>query len=306
MERVGLMDKKRIFITGASSQLMQKFISLTDKERYKIIGLTRDKTNKCDSIKWIEGDLRNINELSEYLRGCYMIVHAGAVTHSLDKKNYFEINMEASKQLVSIAKQSEIKRFIFISSRTAGAGHKSGAYGLSKLLAEQYIMKHLNDWIIFRPAELFGANKNEGIVKLINNVIEKRIIFCPNNIPSKLYPIHIDDTAKIIHDLTFNQTSERKVITINGNKGFSYHELIKLIDFITGEKTRIVPIPKFVMFIAKRILELTRINIGIVSDQIPRLYSSKQHQELDYNLLGLESYLRARMKTEYLFKTKWF
>ncbi len=273
---------------------MQLLIPLIDRDKYEILGLTRNLNNIRNSqIKAVEGDLCDFSLLDSSITKCSIIVHAAALTHSFDEKPYYDVNLHASKHLVGIAKRHKVEKFIFISSRSAGS--KSGAYGLSKLLAEQHIKKNLNSWIIFRPAEIYGEGKNEGIEKLIDDVIKKNTVFCPINLSSKLFPIHIKDTVQIMHDYVFNQDIKNKIVTINGQESFSYQEIIRYICRISGKKIKILPIPKFVMFAIKRLIEISHINIGIMPDQIPRLYSVKHNEELNYNLRYFGDYIRQKV-----------
>lgn len=292
MERENDTDKKRVFITGASSSIMRNVISHMDRNVYELIGLSRTKQDLDNKIKWVTGDLRNIAQMENQLTGCDHIIHAAAVTHSMNNEDYTEVNLSGTQQLVDLALRLNIPRFTFISSRTAGM--KSGAYGKSKALAEHYIKTNLKQWLILRPAEVFGNNPNEGIGKLLNDAATRKVMYCPAGIPSPLFPIHENDVGRIIHDLALECKKSNEIITINGSKGFSYREIIGLVNKVSGQKTRIIPIPKFVLKPTGKLLAITKIKTGIVPDQIPRLYSEKSTQTLNYPLLGLEDFIQNR------------
>ena len=283
--------KKKIFITGASSELMAKFISFIKKDKYAIFCLSRNKKNKKNThIRWIKGDIQSPEEYKDIIKTCDIIIHAAAVTHSSGKQKYFDVNFAATKKLLDIALEYKIKKFIFISSRAAG--FKSGAYGKSKILAEEYIKENFDNWLIFRPSEIFGGSKNEGIQKMIYDIKLKKNIVCPINIPSKLYPIFIDDAARIMYNCTFEKPIKNKIITINGKIGFSYTELAKFTAENLRKKIRIIPIPKFIMFFLKIIIEILPVNTGISPDQINRLYSKKNTDFLNYDYFKLEDYFK--------------
>lgn len=287
-------NKKEILITGASSELMQIFIPLIDRDKYEIFGLTRNKINIQNAhIKIVEGDMCDFATMNSSIPRCSMIIHAAALTHSFNAKSYYAVNFNATRHLVDMAKQRKVEKFVFISSRSAGS--KNGAYGVSKFLAEQKIKQTLNNWLIFRPAEIYGIRKNKGIEKLINDVLKKKTLLCPMNLSSRLFPIHVKDTAHIMHDYIFNKDLNNKTVTINGQEGFSYQEIIQYICCISGKKINIIPIPKFVMFAIKWLIEILRINIGIAPDQIPRLYGNKQIEELNYNLINLGDYINQKL-----------
>ncbi len=283
-------SKQKIFITGASSELMKNLISLLNKEEYEIFCLSRNTYHtEGENIYGIKGDILEIHKFKEQIKSCDIIIHAAAVTHTSDKKKYYEINLDATKKLVDIAVEYKIKKFIFISSRAADI--KNGAYGESKIRAEEYIKQNIENYLIFRPAEIFGGSKNEGIQKMFSDIKTKKYIICPLNVP-KLYPVSVDDTIQIIYDFSFIKNTANQTVIINGNKGYSYVELTKLTAKIFRKKIRIIPVPKFIMLFMKIFLETFKINIGIAPDQISRLYGKKEIQNLNYRFTEVEDYLK--------------
>ena len=287
------MNKKtKILITGASSELMQKFIHNIDTDIYDIQAITHNKFYAGkESVHVLKGDICDVEFLNDALQGVQIVVHAAAVTHRLNPKDYYKVNVNGTINLVNAAKLNQVEKFIFISSRTAVPD--SGAYGESKLQGEQYLKDNFNDWLIFRPAEVFGIGKQEGIEKLISDITNKKFVLCPLQVKSKLYPVHADDVIKIMLDCVFKLQKSNEIITINGNQGFSYPEIIKFISGIISKKVIVIPVPKVLMYFIKLIIELTGVDIGISPDQIPRLYSIKETQNVGFDLISLKEYLKA-------------
>lgn len=285
------MMKMKLLITGISSEIMLKFASLIDFSKYEVIGITRNpKLIQLDNVKIVKGDMHDIHQLAHYIEGCNMIIHAAAVTHSFKDKAYYQVNLEATKRLVELAKAYDVKRFIFISSNTAGT--ESGTYGLTKLLAEKYIQKNFNGWTIFRFSEIYGGSKKEGIEKLINSVIAKPVVFCPLDMSSKFFPIHVDDAVRTMYKHTFDEKYINKLAVVNGPEGFSFLEVIALTRAIANNKIKIIFLKRKWMFILKRFAEMLPIYIGIIPDQIDRLYSIKHHENPNDNLMKMKTYIK--------------
>lgn len=284
----------KILITGISSEIMQRFTQWIDNSHFDLVGITRNRTNLNHSnVTIFEGDLCDLSSLETAMRDCDMVIHAAAITHSFEGTQYFKTNFEATKNLVDMANDKEVRKFVFVSSRAAGI--KSGAYGMSKLMAEEYIQNKSNDWLIFRPAEVFGTSKKEGIENLIEDTKKKKIMICPTGLKSKLYPIYLEDVAIIMHDCIFNKKDSRKIITINGDQGFSISEIVRLVSQAAGKRTFIIPVPRIFMFAIKWVLQTFNIQAGIMPDQISRLYSFKETENLGYELKGLQEYLTHLM-----------
>ena len=115
-------------------------------------------------------------------------------------------------------------------------------------------------------------------------------MLCPINLKSKLYPIYNSDAIQIIFNLIFNTPLDNKLVTFSGKEGFSYYQLICKISKAIKKNIFIIPIPKFVMFTIKWVVEVFRIKIGFVPDQVSRLYSPKE-TGLQYNTKTIEEYV---------------
>ena len=282
--------KQKIIITGISSALMQKLSSLIDLSAYEVTGISRNPaTTRLQNIQVLKGDICEIHELTPSFRDCYMVIHGAALTHSRSTKEYFKVNLEATKSLVEVARGNGVRRFVYISSNTAGL--KSGAYGLTKLLAEEYIQEHADHWTILRLSEVYGGDKNEGIEKTIHETIGKSLVFCPVGVPSRFHPIHIDDAVRIMHHRIFSDEYSNSISAINGPEGFYYGEIIALIERLMGKTIRVIPLGKRVMMLIKLIASILPVYIGLVPDQVDRLYAEKHLEEPEASSMKLETYL---------------
>ena len=288
--------KTKIFITGISSEMVLTFIKYIDLSKYEIYGLSRApeaiKTNL--KINLIKGDILDLSSFQTYIKECSIIIHAAAITHSFNQKKYFDFNLEATKNIVKLAIKNKVEKFIFISSNTAG--ERSGAYGKTKFLAEKYIKNNFPNWLILRPSEVYGVRKSEGIDIFISDNLKNPIAFYPAGVPSKLYPIHIDDVGSILYNIIFREKLIREKITICGPKGYSFPELLKLIEVHRKKFITTIPIAKKIMFLIEKICEAFPFYIGIIPDQISRLYSEKNTGTTLYykGEKTLESYLKER------------
>lgn len=283
--------KKKIFITGISSSIIQKLALLIDLSKYDIIGVSRNPSSvQIQGIKVIEGDILEFHKISHILEGCYMVIHGAAITHSRDEKEYFNVNVIATEKIIESAKKHKVERFVYISSNTAGK--ESGTYGYTKLLAEQHIQKEINNWIILRPSEIFGSGKGEGIDKLLNDCLHKSVVLCPTNVPTKLCPIYIDDAVNLMFNHTFNDSILNTISVINGNEKFSYLEIIELTKKISKKKITVLFLSKRFMYFVKWVAKISPINIGIVPDQVDRLYAVKAIEPNKNPLLKLEEYIK--------------
>lgn len=293
-----MQHKQKVFITGASSQLLQYVVALMSNETYEIVGLTRSsQPPQHNKIRWCTGDLGNPESYVKELADSDMIIHGAALTHSHDGGEYFRVNVEGTRTLLHTIPSNKNPLVVFISSRVAGL--KSGAYGQSKLQAEELVQNSVKRWVILRPSEVFGGTKNEGIDSTIASALAGGIKPCPVGVPSKMYPLHVKDAARAIYETSFISPTENTIHYVNGLVGYSYKELLKAIESVTGNTIYPLPIPKMVLDAVAVLTSILKINVGIVPDQVKRLYSDKEHDpSAIYITEGLIDYLKRLTKAD--------
>ena len=125
-----------------------------------------------------------------------MVIHFAGVTHASDEQQYWNVNLEGTVRLAEAVRANGCRRFVYISTRCATQG--SGAYGESKLAAEQELQKF--DWeslLIIRPAEIYGGESNEGIDRML--AVARRWRMVPalfGNANLLFAPMHVDDFSQ--------------------------------------------------------------------------------------------------------------
>lgn len=286
-------DRKLVFVTGGSSGLLQEAVRLIDRTKFDVVCLTRRLCEtKEPSVHWLIGDLHRPETYSAALSEADIIIHGAALTHSTDPSAYFRTNVEGTKILLDAVPKGRNPHFVLISSRTATP--ESGAYGESKWQAEELVKNTADKWLILRPAEIFGGAKREGVDRTIDSAVKGGLVACPVGMKSKLYPIHQTDAAKVIYRAIFEEERLRETQYINGNEGYSYVELLRLVAAVTGRRIFALPTPKPALKLAAFLGRITGFDVGFVPDQIERLYSLKQHGAAPEIAHPLKEYIKQR------------
>jgi len=87
---------------------------------------------------------------------------------------------------------------------------------------------------------------------------------------------------------------KNNIISINGNERFTFKEILILIKKIKGRSLRIIGIPKSTMFFLMTLSSKIPFFIGIIPDQIKRLYGLKTYGNINdkYITLKLDEYIK--------------
>jgi NADH dehydrogenase len=287
---------KRVFVTGASSELMRSVLSRFPKEEYRFIALSRTEMSDGSNISWIKGDLLNPSTYQSALEDVDMIIHAAAITHSRDPEQYWSVNVEGTRLLVQAANYFGNPRVVLISSRTAS--RLSGAYGASKLESENVVKELVSDFLIIRPAEVFGGTKGEGIDGALASAIKGGLNPCPVGLQSRMYPIHTTDAAVAIAAVILDKKTGNSTVYVNGSEAYSFYELLKLVESETGRRIWVIPIPKLVMKMAALFSTILNIDLGFAPDQVDRLYSPKQNGAPSETTITIRQHIKSLIRNE--------
>lgn len=279
----------QLLITGATGIIGKNLLKqLTQKHPEIQIHILSRKTNLNiqKNINIIKGDLHDQATLNLATQNIDTILHLAGVTHSHDSNLYFKVNTEGTKNLLSAATKNNVKKFIYISSRTACKN--GGAYAQSKLLAENAVKEFKNNWIILRIAEVYEENTEDMIFKISQIIKKYHIAPIVGNGKYKLAPIHVEDASQAIINSINNHEIYHKTYLLAGQNSISYIDIINQI--IKNDKKKVIKIyiPIFLLKITVLFLSFFKFDI-ISKDQIPRLLCHKStniensKNDLDFN-----------------------
>ncbi|WP_259326529.1 NAD-dependent epimerase/dehydratase family protein, partial [Bacteroides fragilis] len=178
------------------------------------------------------------------------IIHLAGKAH--DTKNqsaaqsYFDINTGLTQKIFDFFLESSAKKFIFFSSVKAAADSvvgdmltedvipaPVGAYGESKIKAEEYIKEHLEysttekQVYILRPCMIHGPG-NKGNLNLLYNVVKKGIPWPPPHFDHRRSFTSIDNLCYVIEGL-LNQDVPTGIYHMGDDEALSTNELIAIM-----------------------------------------------------------------------------
>jgi len=265
----------RILVTGASSPLavgvLRQLLLNTDLELWcgrhrKDIPLADSRLHVIDLN--LESDLRATLSQAQF----DLVIHFAGLTHASDEQQYRKINVDGTVRLAEATRANGCRRFVYVSSRCAT--HGSGAYGESKLAAEQELQKF--DWeslLIIRPAEIYGAGGNEGIDRMLTVARKWRIIPALFGHRNLLFaPLHVDDFRVLAAALIQQHHEGVKIVNVCGPEDLSGMELANRI----AKHHRALPLPLWWPAVSLSLKALDKLGLRIVKpDQLPRLIGEK-------------------------------
>ena len=167
-----------ILITGSSGFVGGALLRACLRDKWDVLGIGRRPHEKLSEnvpkLSYLSFDLTHPFEESGLTRSRSfdVVVHAAALSSPWgSRKDFYENNVLATKNLLQYCRSNNLPRFIFISStsvfyrcydqfditeKTPFAEKAVNRYSASKQEAERLVREYPGDWCILRPRAVFG------------------------------------------------------------------------------------------------------------------------------------------------------
>ena len=192
----------KIAITGGTGCLGSPLLENILRKGYpiKLLALPHEdiKWKLNDKIEVIRGDLSSIDGLLLLTKGCEIVFHLAGKVHVVpksesDKKDFYDVNVNGTKNLIEAAKQNNVNRIVFYS--TVGVyGKDSDFYGdeesicnpnsiyaQTKYNAEKLILYSSHnggpEGVVLRFPVVYGKQDRGNVASLIKAVYKKQFLY---------------------------------------------------------------------------------------------------------------------------------
>ncbi len=279
----------KAFITGATGFIGGNLARLLVADGHQVRALIRPDSDRRNlnglPLEIVTGGLDHPQLLAEQIAGCEVVFHVAAL-YSLwekDRAAIYQANVAGTENMLSAARQAQVKRFVHTSSVAAIGVPLAGTaanetntttvealvsdYKKSKFLAEQAAFNAAQnglDVVVVNPSTPIGAYdvKPTPTGEIILRFLQDRM---PAYVHTGLNLIDVEDVARG-HILAWQKgrTGERYIL---GNRNLTLAEMLRLLAGITGK-----PAPKFA------VPHLLPLAVAFVDEKILARYLGKTPQ----------------------------
>ncbi|MFQ5573501.1 MAG: NAD-dependent epimerase/dehydratase family protein [Nitrosopumilaceae archaeon] len=214
----------RIAITGSNGFVARNLRRFFYEEKINSICIARRNFQHYKSeTKIISNDFST--KLVTKIRNCDALVHLIGSGRETLENGYQETNVELTKKIVELCKKAKIKKIIY-NSGLGVSKNSTSSYFISKLKAEQSIIKSGLDYTIFRPSYIIG--KDDLLSQSLKKQIKKGTLIIPGSGNYKLQPIYVNDVVEIILKAITSKKLSNKIIDLVGPNTVSFENFVKI------------------------------------------------------------------------------
>jgi len=228
---------KKVLVAGATGYLGRYLVQELKIQGYWIRALARN-TKKLEDIKnsideVFKGEVTKPETLIKICDGIDVVISTVGITRQKDGLTYMDVDYQGNKNLLDLAVQNKVSKFIFIS--VLNAHQMKDLKGIqAKLLFEEKLKESGLNYTILRPTGFFSD-----MLEFLNMAKKGRVSVFGSG-ENKINPIHGADLAQICVN-AINES--KKEINIGGSEIFTFNEIAELALQVQNKPIKISRLP---------------------------------------------------------------
>jgi dihydroflavonol-4-reductase len=274
-----------VLVTGGTGFLGAYIIKELVEKGYEVKAIRRstkipffiDK-NIFAKVQWIEGDVLDVIALEEAMEGVDAVIHSAAIIsfYKKDKAKMMNVNIDGTANVVNMALDKKVKRFLYISSVAALGRTRSGEtvneekkweeskintqYAISKYKAELEVWRGFAEGltgVIINPSTILGyGDWNTSSNRIFKNVYDE----FPWYTTGINGFVDVEDVAKAAVQLLASDITEERFIVSGEN--ISFQQLFNTIADGFGKKHPHKEATPFMSQVARRLEKIKTLFTG--------------------------------------------
>lgn len=236
-----------VFLTGATGFVGNEVLKQLVNRNYRVKVLVRDKgkLNEVSSdIIPVEGDVLDQESFSKEMDDVETVIHLVGIIREFPSQGvtFEKLHYQATKNVVDIAVNSSVKRFIHMSANGARE-NAATAYHKTKYRAEEYVRNSGLTYTIFRPSLIYGPG--DSFINMLADMIKKLPVFSYfGKGDYKMQPVSVYEVAEIFVKCITVPTMYGKTYSVCGGRVYTYRELLNIIMNVINKKRLLISVPE--------------------------------------------------------------
>ncbi|MDO8661109.1 MAG: NAD-dependent epimerase/dehydratase family protein [Candidatus Woesearchaeota archaeon] len=247
-----------ILITGATGFIGKYLVRQLLNKKEEVVCFVRATENgsflKQLGAKIIYGDITSKNSVEqafEFFPNISEIIHLAALIKSTDPKEYQQMNVVGTKNVVEVAQEHNIKKIMFLSTDFV-IYPGSNPYRDTKLEAENILKASSLNYTVLRPTPVYGVGDDKNFDSVFALVKKYPIIPA---ITCVMQPVHVEDVVSAIIKCLRSPKTVRREYNLPGGSVVSFAQILKLIAKHMRKRRLISTLPNWILLPALWVYE---------------------------------------------------
>ncbi len=278
---------RKIFITGGAGLLgfnLCKVLSEKDDVQLTVLDKNSENLRKLQiffpSVDVIRADLSVMDGWEKGITNYDHLIICHAQITSLDKVDFEQNNILATKNLLKIFEDKNLDSCIHISSSVVNSKAED-FYSKTKRDQEKLVISSKLPYTILRPTLMFGLFDRKHLGWLSKFMSKSPIFPIPGKGKYLRQPLYVKDFCKIIEEC-LNGRHLGKVYNISGQTKIFYIDIIRSIKKVTNSKSLIMQIPYSLFFILLKVYSFFVTNPPFNVNQLRALVIPETFEIIDW------------------------
>jgi len=172
----------KCLVTGAAGFIGSSLVRRLVSEGHDVCGIIHHtKPTYFDKrVEYISGDITDPEFLKTVMKQIDIVFHCAAVVKDYGPKDeFYQINVDGTKNIVTACETYSVKRFVFLSHIRYESENDSAYYRETKALAERYLLgkyeQELFPVVIIRPGNVYGPGATTWVLRPLKAIRKNRI-----------------------------------------------------------------------------------------------------------------------------------
>ncbi|MDZ5632400.1 SDR family oxidoreductase [Janthinobacterium sp. GMG1] len=245
----------KILVTGATGFVGAALCAHLDAQDMSYVGTVRQASTLPSRLE--VGELTAQTDWSAALTGCDVVVHLAARVHVMDDQSsdplaaFRSVNVDATLNLARQAVQSEVRRFIYVSSIKVNGEATHGTpftskdqpapldpYGVSKMEAERDLQALAQETglelVIVRPPLVYGPGVRANFQHLMK-LLKRGIPLPLGAVHNRRSMVGLDNLVDLLTVCCWHPRAPGEVFLVSDDHDLSITELLRSLSFAMGK-----------------------------------------------------------------------
>lgn len=254
------------------------------------------------SVRVLRGDIRDRRVVETLVQRAGAVVHCAARTSegAPSQQESYAVNVEATRRLLEVCRQTGCSRFIHLSSQSANEGNPT-LYGRTKWLSEKLVRESGLNSTILRPSLVYGPGTRGLFWKTVGLVNSLPVL--PIVGSGRLYfrPVYVEDVASAVWGCLRDPATAGKTYELGGAEAVTLNEFVDAVAQALGKKPLKLHLPVWLCALLARTSAWVMKNPPLTLDNVVGLLQMRAcdnglaERDLRYQPLGLQEGLRLSL-----------